>query len=521
MLTATHWPRRWPIWIVAGLALRLAFIVFPRPGDDDTLDYLQLGHNLLHFGIYGFTVGHTIVPRMYRLPAYPIFLATMEALLARLWPNTWFTAIYFVQTAIDLASGLLLAAFARRHISPRAAEVALALAMLCPFTAAYAAIAMTECFSVFAVALGLYATGRAIAAESTGTRDTWALILAGCASALAMLLRPDGVVLFASIALGLTIYILRGPARSRPSRKNLRRGFTAVAIFCVAALLPLVPWTVRNWARFHVLEPLAPRYNDPGDSSVANARRWLRTWTIDFVSTANVCWNFPDGSLDPADLPQRAFDSPGQRQQTLALIAEYDRTFTLPPPLQDRFAALADQRIHDHPIRYYVTLPVLRDLDMLLRPRTIEYDLDVAWWRWNDHPAQSAWAILLGLINLFYVAAAAWAFIRRRVPFAWMLGAYLLLRFIILGMLEAPEPRYTIECFPILIVAAAAALSSKRLSLPGREPTLLTPPTPLTPLTSSHVRQSTSDRFCDAYGSIFCRASLRVGVSLRFSSPPG
>src|ERR1700735_4887775 len=127
--------------------------------------------------------------------------------------------------------------------------------MLCPFTAAYAAIPMTECFSVFAIALGLYATGRAINAESTGAHDVYALILAGCASALVMLLRPDGVALFAAIALGLIIYVVRGRSGSRIAHMNVRRGFTAVCIFCAASILPLLPWTIRNWADFHVLEP--------------------------------------------------------------------------------------------------------------------------------------------------------------------------------------------------------------------------------------------------------------------------
>ena len=99
---------------------------------------------------------------------------------------------------------------------------------------------------------------------------------------------------------------------------------------------------------------------------------------------------------------------------------------------------------------------------MLLRPRTLEFGLDVFWWRWSEHPADSAWAILLGLLNLFYVAAAAWGFIRRRVPWPWMLGSYLILRFILLGAMENPEPRYTVQCFPILIVAAAAALTCSR-----------------------------------------------------------
>jgi hypothetical protein len=413
---------------------------------------------------------------MYRLPAYPIFLATFEFLFARLWPNTWLNAVFLFQPIADLAAGLLLAAFARRHLSDRAAEVALALAMLCPFTAAYAGIAMTECFSVFAICLGLYATGRALAAQASGNRDLPALILAGLASALATLLRPDGIVLFASIGLGLFVYSVRGensirsrpvkqPASATPPSLSLRRNLAATFIFCVAALLPLVPWIVRNWADFHVFQPLAPRYSDPGERSIAGARRWLRTWTIEFVDTANVCWNFPGEAIDLASIPPHAYDSLQQREQTLALIAEYNHANSLTPSLDSRFAALADERVHDHPFRYYVALPLLRDADMLLRPRTIEFDLDVFWWRWSEHPIQSAWAIFLGLINLFYVTAAAWAFIRGRVPWAWMLGSYLILRFIVLGAMENPEPRYTIQCFPILIVAAAAALSSSRVCI--------------------------------------------------------
>src|SRR6202034_2850397 len=121
------------------------------------------------------------------------------------WPNSWLNIVYLVQCIADIASGLLLAAFVRRHLSGDAAELALALSMLCPFTAVYAAVAMTECLSVFAVALGIYATGRALAAESAGHRDRLALLLAACASALAMLLRPDGILLFASLGGGLFI----------------------------------------------------------------------------------------------------------------------------------------------------------------------------------------------------------------------------------------------------------------------------------------------------------------------------
>ncbi len=451
--------RRWILWLALGLALRLAFIAFPRPGDDDTIDYLQMGHNLFHYGVYGTGTGDDMGPSTYRLPGYPIFLAGFEFLFARIWPNAWFTAVFLFQAAVDLLSGFLLAAFARRHLSDRAAEVTLALAMLCPFTAVYSAIAMTECLSVFAISLGMYAAGRALAAETSGRYDFRALILAGCAGALGTLLRPDGILLCGAIGIGLLVYMLRARVAAQPLRVAFRRVFVSASVFGVVALLPLVPWTIRNWEVFHVFQPLAPRYADPGELSIAGARRWLRTWTVDFVDTAVVCWQFPGNPVNPADLPERAFASPTQRAYGLELLAEYNRDDVLTPSLIDRFAAVAAENIKAHPIRYYVGLPILRDADMMFRPRTLEFGLDLFWWRWSEHPAQSAWAIFLGLLNLFYVGVAAWGFIRRRVPWPWMLGSYLILRFVLLGAMENPEPRYTVQCFPILIVAAAAALT--------------------------------------------------------------
>jgi hypothetical protein len=443
--------------------LRLFFLWFPRPGDDDSLDYLELGQNLLHHGVYGLGSGPGISPTMFRLPAYPIFLATFQALFARFWPNSWFNVVFLAQIIADLAGGLLLADLARRHLGSRAAEVALVLAMLCPFTAAEASIAMTECLSIFAVSLGIYAAGRILLAQAAGFHDTLAVILAGCASALAMLLRPDGALLSVALAAGLFFYILR--SRSVQSfRITLRRSFNVTSIYCAIALAPLAVWTLRNWADFHVFQPLAPRYlNDPGERVNIGFYHWLRTWSVEYVTTATVFWNVGSDNIDPADIPPNAYDSPQQRAQTLALIAEYNQTNSISAALDQQFAALAEERIHAHPLRYYAVLPVERVADMLFRPRTEAFYLEVFWWPPGNHPVQTAWAILLGLINLFYVALAAWGFLRGRVPWPWMLGGYLILRFLLLGAMENPEPRYTLECFPIFIVAAAAALAGSKL----------------------------------------------------------
>lgn len=460
----SRWPRRWPLWIALGFLLRLYFIWSPRTIDDDTWDYLELGRNLLHHWVYGLGSGDDLNPSLFRLPAYPIVLGIFHQLFGNLPHGGWFVALYLFQSVVDIVGCVLLAAFAYRLISPRAGEIALALAVLCPFTVAEAGTAMTECFSVFAVSLGIYAAGRVLSAEAAGLHDTRAVILAGSASALAMLLRPDGALLPMALAPGLFFYILRSRAAAG-TRLALRRSLTTTSIYCLVALAPIAVWTLRNWITFQVFQPLAPRYlGDPGDRPNVGVYRWIRTWAVEYTSTAVVFWQVGVGPIDPNDLPARAFDSPAERAQTLALLDEYNRTISISADLDRRFGLLAAQRIHDHPFRYYVTLPLIRMTDMMLRPRTEEFEIEVFWWNYGDHPAQTVAAVLLGLVNLFYVAAAVWAFIRRRVPWPWMLGGYILLRCLLLGTMENSEPRYSLECFPIFIVAAAAVLSDPRLA---------------------------------------------------------
>jgi len=483
----SRWPRRWPLWIALGFILRLYFIWDPRTIDDDTWDYLNLGRNLLHHWVYGLGSGDDLNPSLFRLPAYPIVLAVFHQLFGNLPHGGWFVALYLFQSVIDLVGCLLLAVFAYRCISPRAGEIALALAVLCPFPAAEAGTAMTECLSIFAVSLGIYAAGRILSADAAGQNDTPAVFLAGCASALAMLLRPDGALLSIALATGLFFYILRDRV-GQGARLALRRSLTITSIYCMVALAPIAVWTLRNWVTFRVFQPLAPRYlGDPGDRANVGVYRWIRTWSVEYTSTAVVFWQVGVGPIDPTDLPARAFDSPAERAQTLALLDEYNHTISISADLDHRFGALAAQRIHAYPFRYYVTLPLLRIADMLLRPRTEAFYLDVFWWRWSEHPAQTVISILFGLINLGYIALAAWAFLRGRVPWGLMLGGYVVLRCLMLGIMENPEPRYTLVLFPVFIVAAAAAFSPARAAAASPAPIVRSNASDLT------VRQSSSD----------------------------
>ena len=70
-------------------------------------------------------------------------------------------------------------------------------------------------------------------------------------------------------------------------------------------------------------------------------------------------------------------------------------------------------------------------------------------------------AIFYGALNLAYLVAAFWG-VLRWPRLAGSMVALIALRSLLLVTLEAPEPRYTLECFPLLIVLAAVAFSSLR-----------------------------------------------------------
>jgi len=94
---------------------------------------------------------------------------------------------------------------------------------------------------------------------------------------------------------------------------------------------------------------------------------------------------------------------------------------------------------------------------MWLRPRTETLPSDTRWWEFDDDPEWLVLAVSLGIVNLMYVGAAFAGLVRGR--FALHLGlllTFVILRSVFLGTLENPEPRYTLECYPVVILLAAA-----------------------------------------------------------------
>ena len=442
---------------------------------------LTFATNWMQHGVYGQTQGghpeKQIVPADTRLPGYPAFLAGIFWLFGA--GN--FKAVMLTQILVDLGTCLIVADLARRTVSERAARIAFVLAALCPFLANYAAAVLTETLEIFFTALALdcasaalnrmHAARAEVRAEPGALdqpyRKLWAAT--GAAIAACILLRPDGGILLAAVALYLSVLAWR----HRAGRKKMADILVAGIIVVVIALAPLAPWTIRNFWTLHHFQPLAPRYANEANELVSRGfNRWVKTWIADYASVEEIYWNVPGDKIDPEKLPSRAIDGPtdndpAQRDETLAVIADYNLSEDMTPELDARFGNLAADRIRAHPVRYYVELPLLRVADMWLRPRTEILPPDVRWWEFNDDAKQSVIAVGFGLLNLVYVAAALLALIlgQARTPsgirWAGLLVSFLLLRSAFLGTLENPEPRYTLECYPAIIVLASSFLAER------------------------------------------------------------
>jgi 4-amino-4-deoxy-L-arabinose transferase-like glycosyltransferase len=438
---------------LAALALRL-FFVFRFPAVvSDSLVYGDIAKNWLQHGVFGLSGINEVSPTYIRLPGYPGFLAVVFTIFGM----EHYRAALIVQVFVDIGTCFLIADVTRRVFSSRAARAAFLLAALCPFLATYAAAALTETWEIFFTVLALDLAVVGLAGE--GRNRAWL----GCGLAIggAILLRPDGGLLLAAIELCLAIALVD------LFRARLKKGAHPLAystviragvIVAVAAFVPLIPWTVRNLRTFHEFQPLAPRYANESDDLVPRGfNRWVKTWMANYASVEEVYWAVPGSPIDVDNLPNRAFDSDDQLDQTQQLLADYNKSLHVTPDLDARFAGLAAQRIQRSRWRYYVWLPALRVVDMWLRPRTEMTGCSTRWWEFDEQPKWVILGIVMGIINLAYIGAGLLGLARGRFsPALGLLLTFVVLRSLFLATLENPEPRYTMECYPVVIVLAAA-----------------------------------------------------------------
>ncbi len=352
------------------------------------------------------------------------------------------------------------------RVSARAARFAFLLAALCPFTANYTVAPLAETLSIFFTAVALDCAVAAFQASEKGVARWSAWISCGIAVSAGILLRPDGGILLVALGLFLLWRMWQRPCRTGTPVLGGSGG--AGGFGCAAGALD-----GPKLARLPSLRAAGARVTPA-----------IRTSLFRLVSTSGCepgrsitfrpkrcTGRFPATMFDFGLLPSRAFDSVEEREKTQAIFNDYAKTHFVGPELNDRFAELANERIKRHRFRYYVWLPTLRIADMWLRPRTEMLPLNTRWWEYDDDTQGCVLATLWGVLNLLFLFAAVMGLVRGPRPqYLALMLLFVLLRSAFLGTLENPEPRYTLECFPVVLVLGGAWLSGIRRLESRRNP---------------------------------------------------
>jgi 4-amino-4-deoxy-L-arabinose transferase-like glycosyltransferase len=451
--------RNWLFFLlatIAALGLRLFFIFHFADVAGDSLIYGDIAKNWLNHGVFGVSDAAGVRPTLIRLPGYPGFLAAMFALFGQ----EHYRAVMIAQAFIDTNTCLVVAGLALELIGVRAAQAAYLLAALCPFTAMYTAAPLSETLAIFCVAHALYYGVRGLKALQRGERGTLIWCLAGLWTTAAIYMRPDNGLLLPPLAVALLVLAARLPGK--------KQVMVAGVLLAATSLGPLAPWTLRNWRVFHVWQPLASRYaNDPGEIVPKGFNHWVRTWSADVVSVEEVFWRVPGEPIDPQNLPERAFDTRTEYEKTQELIARYNQELDIDPDLDAEFEQVARLRVEHNPLRYAIWLPALRMADMWLRPRTEMLYIESRWWEFDEHEGESWFALAWAGLNLLYILAAlrGWMNASLGVAGIFLIG-FVVVRTIFLSTLENPEPRYVLECFPVVLALAGGAFQRHILSRP-------------------------------------------------------
>jgi 4-amino-4-deoxy-L-arabinose transferase-like glycosyltransferase len=450
--------------VCTGLALRVYLVLkFPVTDTGDGPFYIELAWNWLKNGVYGFAVRGQLTPVDMRVPGYPAFLAAVFAVAGQS-PR----AAMLAQVVVDLATCFVIALIAAR-LAPensrrRVALAGLWLAALCPFTANYTAVVLTETLVIFLTALAILVLlqtdvgGAHVARATAFLANPW--LLAGIVVGFGTLVRPETpLVLFAA---GLVLVAKWW--RPADWMKLIRAGL----LMGLGLLIPLVPWAARNWNTLHDVQFLAPRYSElPGEYTPLGFTAWTNTWMWRFRDVYLTQWKVNEEEIAIDELPAYAFDSQDERERMADLLDEYNEALTIDPPLDQGFREIARERTARHPLRTYVTVPLLRTLTLWFTPRVELLPSSGHLWplreEWQDDRPDFLVTLGLSVVNIIYIALAlAGAWLARRRPGWALLILFCVVRTLFfVKFVETPEPRYVLECFPAVIALAAQVFASR------------------------------------------------------------
>jgi hypothetical protein len=467
--------------LTAGLCLRLLFVLKFPANSGDTVLYEQIATNWLQHHVYGMNVQDQIVPVDLRMPGYPAFLALIQAINGAIGSHIGVAArlcVMMAQIVVDLLTCLLVAWLASllvlivndRARPQRVFVAGLWLAALCPFTANYVAVPLTEVWATLLTTAALLPLCVVVTrAQNRGWRrseqhwilgkDYWYLTgLAGLLTGLCTLFRPEAPLLLVAAWLVLGAILI--------AQHESLRWLRSVAVMALLCAVPLLPWAIRNAVTLHEFQPLAPRNSNlPGELVPSGFMSWEKTWLYRFRDVYLVPWKLNDEPIEVDQIPERAFNSPAEKERVAMILEQYNEVLTLTPEEDAAFAKLARERAARHRLRTYLWLPAGRAVTMWFTPRIELLPLSGTVFplaqSFEDDPIDQSVTTGLFLLNVCYVGLAIWGAVRlwRKAPAARgaiaLLATFVLLRTAFLTTLETPEPRYVLVCYPALLALGA------------------------------------------------------------------
>jgi hypothetical protein len=378
-----------------------------------------------------------------------------------------------MQAFVDLATCILAACIAARlaagaiePIRRRITIAALWLAVLCPFTANYTAVPLTEVLATFLTTLAILIFLLPSVYQLDHIREqsdllhsvlTW--FLGGLVVGLGTLVRPETPLLLAAVML---VYWLRW---WRPS--NWGKLTVATLWVTVGLLVPLAPWAARN---AHVLgraQFLSPRYAETfGDVMPTGFYAWTKTWMFRSRDAYLFTWKLPAAPIALNDLPSYAFDSLEERGRVASLLERYNREVAMALQTDMEFAQLARERTQRHPVRSYLWIPIERAAAMWFTPRIALLPYSGTFWPLSDgwHQSPTGFRITIGfaLLNFLYAGLALLGTVHwRESPGIALIVAFIVIRTAFLTQLQTCEPRYVLVCLPAFLALGAQSWLSR------------------------------------------------------------
>ena len=331
---------------------RLIFIIlFPTTGGDFEI-YSTVAENILNgCGVsLSNPLNNDCIPHFggNHGPGYPFFLSIIWYIF-----NHSDFAVRLIQTIIYAISciWLLKSVYKLSHNKNLIKAIGIILA-LSPLLIAWPRYIQTETLSLSATIFLIAEIFMSISNKKIR------IIPIGIALIFATWIRLDNV--FLTVPVGITAIWIHG------LKDGIIRGFLIACILSSS-------WGI--WTASNIIVDLPSIY--PSDMIMPDGSRspkgylaWTKTWITHEYERPGALWGVNRKNYANINIPERAYNSNQEKEKVQSLLNELilANKQDFPIEIDDAFQKIADEKIYEDPIRYWLTYPAIRSLRIWTNP---------------------------------------------------------------------------------------------------------------------------------------------------------